>query len=190
MRHEDVKITEATLRAQREERAFQVLRGRRRLPGVRGVRRRDRRARHPRRKGSDPQLPERARRLELAVRPGSTSRPDLPGNAPRVAEEAAALLRADPCPVRSDDGRPRQRADGAAGARIVGHPTELDRVYGTEAAYAGTSFLKPGDLGSLRYGSDLMNITADSTTRRGLGTFAYDDEGVPAGRQPWSRGAS
>jgi TldD protein len=66
----------------------------------------------------------------------------------------------------------------------VGHPTELDRVYGTEAAYAGTSFLKPGDLGSLRYGSDLMNITADSTTAGGLGTFAYDDEGVPAGRQP------
>src|SRR3954453_15663205 len=66
----------------------------------------------------------------------------------------------------------------------VGHPTELDRVYGTEAAYAGTSFLKPGDLGTLRYGSDLMNITADSTTAGGLGTFAYDDEGVPAGRQP------
>ena len=46
----------------------------------------------------------------------------------------------------------------------VGHPTELDRVYGTEAAYAGTSFLKPEDLGSLRYGSEHMNITADSTT--------------------------
>jgi TldD protein len=66
----------------------------------------------------------------------------------------------------------------------VGHPTELDRVYGTEAAYAGTSFLKPRDLGSLRYGSGLMNITADSTTPGGLGTFAFDDEGVPAGRQP------
>ena len=49
----------------------------------------------------------------------------------------------------------------------VGHPTELDRVYGTEASYAGTSFLKPGDLGSLRYGSELMNITADPTTPAG-----------------------
>ena len=49
----------------------------------------------------------------------------------------------------------------------VGHPTELDRVYGTEAAYAGTSFLKPHDLGSLRYGSEHMNITADSTTPGG-----------------------
>ena len=66
----------------------------------------------------------------------------------------------------------------------VGHPTELDRVYGTEAAYAGTSFLKPGDLGSLRYGSPHMNITADPTTPRGLGTFAFDDEGVPARRLP------
>ena len=61
----------------------------------------------------------------------------------------------------------------------VGHPTELDRVYGIEAAYAGTSFLKPGDLGSLRYGSEHMNVTADSTTPGGLGTFGFDDEGVP-----------
>jgi TldD protein len=66
----------------------------------------------------------------------------------------------------------------------VGHPTELDRVYGTEAAYAGTSFLKPGDLGSLRYGSEHMNITADPTTPLGLGTFGWDDEGAPARRQP------
>src|SRR5206468_9877095 len=65
----------------------------------------------------------------------------------------------------------------------VGHPTELDRVYGTEAAYAGTSFLSPDDLGSLRYGSERMNITADSTTPGGLGTFSFDDEGVPAARE-------
>jgi TldD protein len=66
----------------------------------------------------------------------------------------------------------------------VGHPTELDRVYGTEASYAGTSFLKPSDLGSLRYGSEHMNVTADSTTPGGLGTFAFDDEGVAADREP------
>ena len=66
----------------------------------------------------------------------------------------------------------------------VGHPIELDRVYGSEAAYAGTSFLKPTDLGSLRYGSEQMNITADSTTPGGLGTFGFDDEGVPARREP------
>ena len=53
----------------------------------------------------------------------------------------------------------------------VGHPTELDRVYGSEASYAGTSFLKADDLGSMQYGSDLMNVTADPTTAGGLGTF-------------------
>jgi TldD protein len=104
--------------------------------------------------------------------------------APRVAQEAAALVRADPCPslvttvVLDADQVALQVHES------VGHPTELDRVYGTEASYAGTSFLKPADLGSLRYGSDLMNITADPTTPGGLGSFAFDDEGVPAQRTP------
>jgi TldD protein len=66
----------------------------------------------------------------------------------------------------------------------VGHPTELDRVLGYEAAYAGTSFLHTDDVGSLQYGSELMNITSDPTTPSGLGTFAFDDEGVAAKPQP------
>jgi TldD protein len=108
----------------------------------------------------------------------------LEHEAPRVGEQAAALLRANECPsgrmtvVISAEQMLMQVHES------VGHPTELDRVYGTEAAYAGTSFLKPSDLGSLRYGSEKMNITADSTTPRGLGTFAFDDEGVPAAREP------
>jgi TldD protein len=61
-----------------------------------------------------------------------------------------------------------------------GHPIELDRVYGTEAAFAGTSFLTPDKYGAFRYGSDVVNITADSVTPTGLGTYGYDDEGVPA----------
>jgi TldD protein len=109
---------------------------------------------------------------------------DLAGEAPRVAEQAAALLRADECP----SGVMTVVLDGDQVAlqvhESVGHPTELDRVYGTEAAYAGTSFLKPHDLGSLRYGSHLMNVTADPTTEGGLGSFAFDDEGVPAERAP------
>src|SRR5213083_1731541 len=103
--------------------------------------------------------------------------------APRLAEQAAALVRADACPSRITT----VVLDGDQVAlqvhESVGHPTELDRVYGTEASYAGTSFLKPDDLGSLRYGSEHMNITADSTTPGGLGTFGFDDEGVPAERQ-------
>jgi TldD protein len=108
----------------------------------------------------------------------------LVDEAPRVAEEAAALVRADPCP----SGITTVVLDGDQVAlqvhESVGHPTELDRVYGTEASYAGTSFLKPADLGSLRYGSEHMNITADPTTSGGLGSFGFDDEGVPAQRTP------
>jgi TldD protein len=104
--------------------------------------------------------------------------------APRVAEQAAALIRADACP----SGITTVVLDGDQVAlqvhESVGHPTELDRVYGTEASYAGTSFLKPDDLGSLEYGSELMNITADPTTAGGLGSFGFDDEGVAATPTP------
>ncbi len=65
-----------------------------------------------------------------------------------------------------------------------GHPIELDRVFGTEASYAGTSFLTTEKLGNFRYGSEIVNITADATVPAGLGTFGYDDEGVPAQRTP------
>ncbi|HXX87034.1 MAG TPA: TldD/PmbA family protein [Candidatus Acidoferrum sp.] len=63
-----------------------------------------------------------------------------------------------------------------------GHPTELDRALGTEADYAGTSFLTPEKLGRFNYGSDKVNIVADATVAKGLGTFGYDDEGTPAKR--------
>jgi TldD protein len=62
----------------------------------------------------------------------------------------------------------------------VGHAIELDRILGWEAAYAGTSFLELPKLGSMRYGSDLMNITADATLPGALGSFGFDDEGTPA----------
>ena len=108
----------------------------------------------------------------------------LEREAPRVGEQAAALLQAPPCPSQLTTVVLDAEQVQLQVHESVGHPTELDRVYGTEAAYAGTSFLKPGDLGSLRYGSEHMNVTADSTTPGGLGTFGFDDEGVPAGREP------
>ena len=107
---------------------------------------------------------------------------ELEREAPRVAEEAAALVHAPACPTL----RTTVVLDGDQMAsqvhESIGHAIELDRIYGTEAAFAGTSFLKPSDAGSLRYGSEVMNVTADSTTPGGLGTFAFDDEGVPAAR--------
>jgi TldD protein len=109
---------------------------------------------------------------------------DLPGNALRVAEEASALLTAKPCPP----GVATIILDGSQlGLQIhesCGHAVELDRVLGTEAAYAGTSFLTTDKLGNFRYGSEAVNLTADATTPGGLGTFGYDDEGVPAQRTP------
>jgi TldD protein len=108
----------------------------------------------------------------------------LDREAPRVAEQAAELLRADECPSAVTDVVIDQEQMQLQVHESVGHPTELDRVYGTEAAYAGTSFLQPGDLGTLRYGSEHMNITADPTTPLGLGTFGFDDEGVPAAPVP------
>ncbi|MET8544452.1 TldD/PmbA family protein [Kitasatospora sp. NPDC004799] len=65
----------------------------------------------------------------------------------------------------------------------VGHATELDRALGYEAAYAGTSFATFDQLGSLRYGSDLMHVTGDRTAEHGLATIGYDDEGVAT--QSW-----
>jgi TldD protein len=108
----------------------------------------------------------------------------LERHAPRIAEEASALLRASPCPAAVTTVVIDAEQMALQVHESVGHPTELDRIYGTEAAYAGTSFLKAADLGRLRYGSHLMNITADATTPRGLGTFAFDDEGVAARREP------
>jgi TldD protein len=108
----------------------------------------------------------------------------LEREAPRVAEQAAALLRADECPSQVTTVVIDAEQMQLQVHESVGHPTELDRVYGTEAAYAGTSFLQPGDLGTLRYGSEHMNITADATTPGGLGTFGFDDEGVRAAREP------
>lgn len=109
---------------------------------------------------------------------------DLAGRAPGYAEEAVALLSAPALPT----GPRTLVLDGSQLAlqvhESVGHPTELDRILGSEAAYAGTSFLSPGDLGTLRYGSPLVNLTLDSTTPQALGTYGYDDEGVPAGRHP------
>ncbi len=110
---------------------------------------------------------------------------DLAGNAERVASEAVSLLTADPCP---SDIVATVVIGGSQLALQVhescGHAIELDRVLGAEAAYAGTSFLTPDKLNSFRYGSPYVNITADSLRLPGLGTFGWDDEGVPARSMP------
>jgi TldD protein len=102
--------------------------------------------------------------------------------ADRVGREAVELLSAKDCPseettlVLDGDQVMLQVHES------VGHPLELDRVLGMEEAFAGTSFVGVNDRGKLRYGSDKVTITADATLPGGLGSFGYDDEGVPAQR--------
>ena len=109
---------------------------------------------------------------------------DLVGNAMRVGEEAVALLKADQCPSGVTTIILGATQLALQVHESCGHPIELDRVFGSEASYAGTSFLTPGKYGAFRYGSDLVNLTADATVAGGLGTFGWDDEGVPAQRLP------
>ncbi|MFY1654740.1 TldD/PmbA family protein [Solwaraspora sp. WMMB762] len=105
---------------------------------------------------------------------------DLPAHAARIAEEARALLTAPACPA----GETTLILGGEQMAlqihESVGHAIELDRILGWEAAFAGTSWLDLAQLGSLRYGSELMNVTIDPTIPGALGSFGFDDEGSPA----------
>jgi TldD protein len=105
---------------------------------------------------------------------------DLVANAAVIADQAAALLSAPPCPetvttvILDSDQVALQIHES------VGHAVELDRILGWEAAFAGTSWLDPGRIGRLRFGSELMQVTADATLPGAMGSFGYDDEGVAA----------
>lgn len=107
---------------------------------------------------------------------------NLVENARRIAEEAVALHSADQCPEGKFDIILDSSQLGLQIHESIGHPIELDRVLGMEANFAGTSFLTLDKLRKLRYGSDLVNVVADARQEHGpgLGTFGFDDEGVPA----------
>jgi TldD protein len=105
---------------------------------------------------------------------------DIVGNSRRIGEEAVALLSAPQCPSATTTVILGGSQLALQVHESCGHPIELDRVYGTEAAYAGTSFLTPEKYGSFTYGSEIVNIVSDSVTPGGLGTYGFDDEGVPA----------
>ena len=108
----------------------------------------------------------------------------LAENARRVAEEAVALHKAEQCPQGKRDIILDSSQLGLQIHESIGHPIELDRVLGMEANYAGMSFLTVDKLRSLRYGSPIVNVVADARLEHGpgLGTFAFDDEGVAAQR--------
>jgi TldD protein len=107
---------------------------------------------------------------------------DLTGHAPRVASEAIALCTAPQCPQTTTSLVLGAEQLAYQVHESIGHALELDRIQLGEAAYAGTSWVRTEDLGTLRYGSDQLTISADGTIHGGLGTFGWDDEGT-AGRR-------
>ncbi|MCK5127444.1 MAG: TldD/PmbA family protein [candidate division Zixibacteria bacterium] len=109
---------------------------------------------------------------------------DLLNHTDQTVDEALQLLKAKPCPDTTADIIICGSQMALQVHESCGHPTELDRVLGTEISLAGGSFMQPELLRKLKYGSKIVNINADATIPGGLGSFGYDDEGVKAQRKP------
>ena len=109
---------------------------------------------------------------------------DLAHKGLQVRDEALALLAAPKAPAGRFDLIVGSSQLALQVHESCGHPTELDRAMGLEISLAGGSFLQPDMLGKFRYGSDLVTIVADATVPGALGSFAFDDDGVPAQRFP------
>jgi TldD protein len=104
----------------------------------------------------------------------------LVDHAKEMGQELLKLFEAEKCPSSEMDLILYGDQLALQIHESCGHPTELDRALGTEADYAGTSFLTSEKLGKFQYGSEKVNIVADATVPKGLGTFGYDDEGTQA----------
>jgi TldD protein len=105
-------------------------------------------------------------------------------SAERIANEAVEMTTAKPVGMGLKDLVLTPSHAMLTIHEIVAHATELDRVLGYEANYAGTSFVKLADVGKLKYGSKLMNITADRTMPGGMATIGFDDDGVKTTQFP------
>jgi TldD protein len=104
-------------------------------------------------------------------------------SAERIAAEAVEFCTAKPVEMGMKDLILTPSHAMLTIHEIIGHPTELDRILGYEANYAGTSFIKVSDVGKLKYGSKLFNVTADRNRPGGIGTAGFDDDGVKT--QEW-----
>jgi predicted Zn-dependent protease len=103
--------------------------------------------------------------------------------AERIAAQAVELLTAGECPTECADVVLAPDQMMLQVHESVGHPLELDRILGDERNYAGSTFVKLSDIGTLRYGSPLMNITFDPTVGREAASYGADDIGNPARRE-------
>jgi TldD protein len=104
-------------------------------------------------------------------------------NAERIAAEAVEFCTAKPVDMGVKDLILTPAHAMLTIHEIVGHATELDRILGYEANYAGTSFIKLSDVGKLKYGSKMFNVTADRNKVGAIGSTGYDDDGVKS--QEW-----
>jgi TldD protein len=107
---------------------------------------------------------------------------DFDREMPRLSDEAVALSTAADCPAMTASLVLESSVVGLVIHELVGHPLELDRVYGSERNFSGTSFATTDKLDNLRYASSIVNFVNDATHPYGLGSFGYDDEGVKAVR--------
>jgi TldD protein len=107
---------------------------------------------------------------------------ELERHGERMRDESVALCSAEPCPAGERDTILMGNQLMLQIHESVGHPNELDRVFGEEVDLAGSSFATTDKLGGFRYGSDIVNLVADSTVPGGLDTRGYDDEGTPSQR--------
>jgi TldD protein len=107
---------------------------------------------------------------------------EMPAKALQIRDEALALLSAPKAPAGRFDLIVGSAQLALQVHESCGHPTELDRALGLEISLAGGSFLQPSMLGTFRYGSPIVNIVADATIPGSIGSFAFDDDGVPAQR--------
>jgi TldD protein len=107
---------------------------------------------------------------------------DLPRRAAQYRDDAESILDAPLAQARPTTVILDQPFLALLVHESCGHPTESDRVLEHEVAFAGTSFMWPQDRGRLRYGSEHVSMTADATVPGGMGTFGWDDDGVPATR--------
>ncbi|MBX9805205.1 MAG: TldD/PmbA family protein [Alphaproteobacteria bacterium] len=107
----------------------------------------------------------------------------LKEQATRIAAEAIELSHCDVCPTGVYDLLLMPDQLYLQIHESIGHPLELDRILGDERNYAGWSFIKPQDFGTLQYGSDLLNVTFDPGVPHELASYQYDDNGAPATRQ-------
>src|SRR5258707_8272285 len=107
---------------------------------------------------------------------------DLAAKGTTIRDEALALLSAPKAPAGRFDLIVGSSQLALQVHESCGHPTELDRALGLKISLAGGSFMQPDMLGTFRYGSDLVNIVADATIPGSIGSFGFDDDGVPAQR--------